>query len=158
MRGPGRGRDALPERQPQDEPEPEQAALEFAHQMTVDAAEVTDAEVAGLIARYGEAKVVAMVLLLAYANFQDRLLLALDVSIEVGGPMPPLEVRFDPKPNRLRSQPGDGPKGGPSPRSRNGSTIPSGSPWNPATSRDGSPSNGRGPAVSASHRGRKCSA
>ena len=80
-----------------DFPEPEQAALEFAHRMTVDAAEVTDAEVAGLIARYGEAKVVAMVLLLAYANFQDRLLLALDVPIEAGGPLPPLEVRFNPK-------------------------------------------------------------
>ena len=78
-------------------PDPERAALEFAHRMTVDAAEVTDAEVAGLIARYGEAKVVAMVLLLAYANFQDRLLLALDVPIEAGGPLPPLEVRFDPK-------------------------------------------------------------
>jgi alkylhydroperoxidase family enzyme len=77
--------------------EPERAALEFAHRMTVDAAEVTDEEVAALIARHGEAKVVAMVLLLAYANFQDRLLLALDVPIEAGGPLPPLEVRFNPK-------------------------------------------------------------
>jgi hypothetical protein len=47
-----------------DLPEPERAALDFAHQMTVDAAEVTDAEVARLIAWYGEPKVVAMVLLL----------------------------------------------------------------------------------------------
>ena len=80
-----------------DLPEPERAALDFAHRMTVDASEVGDAEVARLIARYGESKVVAMVLLLAYANFQDRLLLALDVSIEPGGPMPPPDVRFDPK-------------------------------------------------------------
>jgi alkylhydroperoxidase family enzyme len=77
--------------------DPERAALEFAHQMTVDASVVTDDEVAELIARHGEARVVAMVLLLAYANFQDRLLLALDVPIEAGGPLPPLEVRFDPK-------------------------------------------------------------
>jgi hypothetical protein len=80
-----------------DLPEPERAALDFAHQMTVDAAEVTDAEVAHLIVRYGEQKVVAMVLLLAYANFQDRLLLALGVPIEAGGPLPPPQVRFNSK-------------------------------------------------------------
>jgi alkylhydroperoxidase family enzyme len=77
-------------------PEPERAALEFARQMTVDASEVSDAEVAHLIASYGESKVVAMVLLLAYANFQDRLLLALGVDVEAGGPLPPTEARFDP--------------------------------------------------------------
>jgi hypothetical protein len=65
--------------------------------MTVDASEVTDAEVARLMASYGESKLVAMVLLLAYANFQDRLLLALGVPIEAGGPMPPPDVRFDAK-------------------------------------------------------------
>jgi alkylhydroperoxidase family enzyme len=52
-------------------PQVEREALDFADQMTVDASKVTDAEVAHLIARYGEEKVVAMVLLLAYANFQD---------------------------------------------------------------------------------------
>jgi alkylhydroperoxidase family enzyme len=93
-----------------DQTEPERAALDFAHQMTVDASEVTDADVARLIAWYGEHKVVAMVLLLAYANFQDRLLLALGVPVEPGGPMPPPEIRFDPKvasppvPPRQRSQ------------------------------------------------------
>ncbi len=80
-----------------DLPEPERAALDFAHQMTADASEVTDAEVAHLIAAYGESKVVAMVLLLAYANFQDRLLLALGIPVEPGGPMPPPDVRIDPK-------------------------------------------------------------
>ena len=80
-----------------DLPEPERAALAFARQMTLDASEVTDAEVAHLIARYGERKVTAMVLLLAHANFQDRLLLALGSPIEPGGPMPPLEIDFDPK-------------------------------------------------------------
>jgi alkylhydroperoxidase family enzyme len=80
-----------------DLPDSERAALEFAHQMTVDASEVSNAEVARLIACYGESKVVAMVLLLAYANFQDRLLLGLGVPIEPDGPMPPPDVRFDPK-------------------------------------------------------------
>jgi alkylhydroperoxidase family enzyme len=93
-----------------DLPEPERAALEFAHQMTVDASKVTDAEVARLLASYGEEKVVAMVLLLAHANFQDRLLLALASPIEPGGPIPPLDFQFDPKaappvvPPRKRSE------------------------------------------------------
>ena len=52
--------------------------------------------VARLMADHGESKVVALVLLLAYANFQDRLLLALGVPIEPAGPMPPPDVRFDP--------------------------------------------------------------
>jgi alkylhydroperoxidase family enzyme len=77
--------------------DPERDVLEFAHRMTVDASEVTDNEVARLIARYGEAKVVAMVLLLAYANFQDRILLTLGIPIEPGGPMPAPHVVFDRK-------------------------------------------------------------
>jgi alkylhydroperoxidase family enzyme len=78
-------------------PATEQAALEFARQMTVDASQVTDAEVATLLELYGEEKVTAMVLLLAHANFQDRLLLALGSPIESGGPMPPLDLTMDPK-------------------------------------------------------------
>jgi alkylhydroperoxidase family enzyme len=93
-----------------DLPEPERAALEFAHQMTVDASKITDAEVARLLAWYGEQKVVAMVLLLAHANFQDRLVLALGSPIEPGGPIPPVDIHFDPKadppvvPPRKRSE------------------------------------------------------
>ena len=51
----------------------EKTALEFAREMTVDSAGVTDAEFAALVAAYGERKVAAMVLLMAHANFQDRL-------------------------------------------------------------------------------------
>jgi alkylhydroperoxidase family enzyme len=80
-----------------DLPEPQRAALDFARQMTLGASMVTDDEVARLLGWYGEEKVVAMVLLLAHANFQDRLLLALDSPIEPGGPLPPLEIRFDSK-------------------------------------------------------------
>jgi alkylhydroperoxidase family enzyme len=75
-------------------PDAECAALTFARKMTLDAATVTDAEMSRLIRLYGEKNVVAMVLLLAYANFQDRLLLALDAQIEPGGPLPPLDVHF----------------------------------------------------------------
>lgn len=72
----------------------ERAALEFARKMTLEADTVTDAEVAYLKQSYGETKLAAMVLLLAYSNFQDRLLLALKVPVEAGGPLAPLDVRF----------------------------------------------------------------
>lgn len=72
----------------------ERAALQFARQMTLDADSVTDADVAYLISTYGDKKFIAMVLLVAHANFQDRLLLALDVPIESGGPFAPIDVRF----------------------------------------------------------------
>ena len=78
-------------------PDAERAALAFARNMTLAADTVTDGEVARLKADYGEQKLTAMVLLLAYSNFQDRLLLALDLPVEPGGPMPPLEVRFSPE-------------------------------------------------------------
>ena len=47
-----------------------------------------------LIALFGEKKLTAIVQLLAYANFQDRLLLALDLPIDPGGPPAPPEIRF----------------------------------------------------------------
>jgi alkylhydroperoxidase family enzyme len=74
--------------------EAERAALTFAHKMTVAADTVTDAEVSQLMGAYGNNQVVAMVLLLAYANFQDRLILTLGVPVEQGGPLPPVDVHF----------------------------------------------------------------
>lgn len=79
-----------------DLPEPVRNALAFARQLTLRADQVTDAEVAALIAEYGEAPFVAMVHMLAYANFQDRVLLSLGIEIEPEGPLPPLAVRLDP--------------------------------------------------------------
>ena len=73
-------------------PVSERAALAFADRLTREAYRVSDGEVAALIKRYGEKQVVALVLLLAYANFQDRLLLTLGIRPEPGTP-PPLEVR-----------------------------------------------------------------
>src|SRR5262249_47425682 len=78
-------------------PEGEREALGFARQMTHDASLVTDAEVAELKAVYGDEKLVAMVLLIAAANFQDRLILGLGVAPEEGGPLAPLDVKFDPE-------------------------------------------------------------
>lgn len=76
-------------------PEADRAAMIFASHMTLDAGAVTDGEVRRLKDAYGESKLVAMVQLLAAANFQDRLLLSLGTPIEDGGPLAPLSVRFD---------------------------------------------------------------
>jgi alkylhydroperoxidase family enzyme len=70
----------------------EHAMLQFAKKMTLAANTVTDEEVAHLIKAHGEAKTVAMVLLLAHANFQDRLLLALGMEPEED--MSPRKIRF----------------------------------------------------------------
>jgi len=77
-----------------DLPEATRAALAFARKLTTAAHTVTDEEVARLRELYGDKQVVAMVLLLAYANFQDRLLLTLGLPVEDGGPLEPLDVHF----------------------------------------------------------------
>lgn len=68
----------------------------FARKMSLAAATVTDAEVAALVRRFGPERVVGFVHTLAYANFQGRIVLALGVEVEPGGPLPPLDVKFDP--------------------------------------------------------------
>jgi alkylhydroperoxidase family enzyme len=75
-------------------PEAERAALTFARKLTLAADTVSDTEMARLIELHGDKQVAAMVLLLAYANFQDRLLLTLGIREEPGGPLPPLDVHF----------------------------------------------------------------
>jgi alkylhydroperoxidase family enzyme len=72
----------------------EKHALEFALKMTVNSAGVTDAEFARLVEEHGPKKTAAMVLLMAYANFQDRLLNCLGSPLESGGPLPPISVVF----------------------------------------------------------------
>lgn len=74
----------------------ERTALEFARKMTVDSDSVTDAEFAELVRHFGEKQTASMVLLLAYSNFQDRLLLCLDAPLEEGGARVPVEVVFSP--------------------------------------------------------------
>jgi alkylhydroperoxidase family enzyme len=77
-------------------PEAERTALEFARKLTRAASTVTDEEMAHLLEQHGPEQVVAMVHTLAHANFQDRIFLALGVKVEAGGPLPPLDIRFDP--------------------------------------------------------------
>ncbi len=74
----------------------ERAVLAFARKLTLAAYTVTDEEMAALVELYGAEKVVAIVHTLAFANFQDRILLALGVKVEPEGPLPPLDVHLDP--------------------------------------------------------------
>lgn len=73
----------------------ERHAMDFVRKLTEAAYSVTDAEVARLVELFGEEQVVAIVCVAAYANFQDRLLTALGVEVEPGGPLAPVRVRFD---------------------------------------------------------------
>lgn len=95
--------------EPQRLPPEVRKVLGFVRRLSRAAYAITDEEVAELTATHGEKQVVAMVFCVAYANFLDRLALALDVSVEPGGPLPPLDVRFvrrmfasEPSPGRAR--------------------------------------------------------
>ena len=73
-------------------------AYAFARKLTLAASAVTDEEMAELLDQYGPAKLTAMVHTLAHANFQDRIVLALGLTVEANGPFPPLNQLFDPNP------------------------------------------------------------
>jgi alkylhydroperoxidase family enzyme len=64
--------------------------------MTLESSKVTDAEFSDLVGFFGDEKAVAMVLLMAYSNFQDRLLACLGSPLEAGGPLAPVDVVFEP--------------------------------------------------------------
>ena len=60
----------------------ERSALEFARKMTIESTKVSDDEFAFLVKSFGKKNAAAMVLLMAYANFQDRLLISLGAPLE----------------------------------------------------------------------------
>ena len=74
--------------------DPERLALAFARRLTLEADTITDEEVARLTDVLGERKLVALVLLVAHANFQDRMFLALGRVADLGEPLPPFVGRF----------------------------------------------------------------
>jgi alkylhydroperoxidase family enzyme len=76
---------------------PEQKLAALARKMALAADTVTDAEFADLLEHFGPEKMVGVVHTLAYAGFQDRVLLALGCQVEKDGPLPPLNRTFDPK-------------------------------------------------------------
>ena len=94
----------------------DRAALEFARKMTVESDAVTDAEFARLVKDFGERKAASMVLGMAYANFQDRMLICLGAQVEPGGPLPPVDVAFDPAALTTRTTPPASPPRSPLPK------------------------------------------
>ena len=77
-------------------PEEDREPLEFAKLLTVAAPMIPDSLFESLRNRAGDKGVAAMVLLAAYGNFQDRLVLGLNLPMEEEGPLPPLAVEFAP--------------------------------------------------------------
>lgn len=75
-------------------PEADRKPLEFARLLTTAAPTIPDALFEDLRIAYGEQQVAAMVLLAAYGNFQDRIVLGLQLPLEETGPLAPLDVRF----------------------------------------------------------------
>lgn len=75
-------------------PEAERLALRLARQLVTAAYNVSDEQISRLVELCGEKQVVAIVLVAAYANFQDRLLLSFGAAVEDGGPQPPVKVRL----------------------------------------------------------------
>ena len=72
----------------------ESAALDFARKLTLAGDTVTDEEVASLTELYGEQQLVAIVLLVAHGNFQDRLFLSLGIRLAPSEPLAPVKIRF----------------------------------------------------------------
>ena len=75
-------------------PAADREPLEFARLLTVAAPTIRDELFERLRARYGDKRVASMVLLAAYGNFQDRIVLGLNLPIEDNGPLPPLDITF----------------------------------------------------------------
>lgn len=83
----------------------EKAALAFARKMSVDSDSVTDAEFAELVTLFGDRQAASMVLMMAYANFQDRFLLAIGAPLEAEGPTAPVDVDFSPESFVIKTTP-----------------------------------------------------
>ncbi len=75
-------------------PAADREPLEFARLLTVAAPTIPDELFERLRQRFNDNQVAAMVLLAAYGNFQDRMVLGLNLPMEPTGPLAPLEVRF----------------------------------------------------------------
>lgn len=75
-------------------PEADRKPLEFARLLTVAAPTITDSLFEDLQKQYGDHQVASMVLLAAYGNFQDRIVLGLQLPMEETGPLAPVEIEF----------------------------------------------------------------
>lgn len=82
--------------QPLSESSPNRVPAEFIRLLTVAAPTVPEELFRAVQTQYGDSQLAAMVLLAAYGNFQDRIVLGLNLPLEEQGPLPPLNIQFDP--------------------------------------------------------------
>lgn len=75
-------------------PADEAEAYRFVSMLSTEAPEIPDELFEALRKKLSDRGVAAVVLLTAYGNFQDRLLLGLQVPPESDGPLPPVNVKF----------------------------------------------------------------
>lgn len=71
-----------------------QLLYRFAEQLSRAGRDLTDDQVAQIQSNWGTDKLVGIVLLTAYANYQDRLVHALALPLEDQAPLPPIAVQF----------------------------------------------------------------
>lgn len=79
---------------PEKWPDELKAEFEFVRTLTLAAPTLSDSLFEKMRVKYGDQGVAAMVLLTAYGNFQDRVLLGLNVPIDREGVLPPCKVKF----------------------------------------------------------------
>lgn len=72
----------------------DQILFRFAEQLSRAGRDLTDEQVAQIRDMWGPDRLVGIVLMTAYANFQDRLIHALALPLEPEGPLPPVKVTF----------------------------------------------------------------
>lgn len=77
--------------------EDEREVLALARQLTLAGHEVSDDQIARLVEWLGPEQVVGIVHTVAFANFENRLFLALGVEVEPDGPLPPVACHADAK-------------------------------------------------------------
>jgi alkylhydroperoxidase family enzyme len=108
----------------------DRAALEFARKMTVESDSVSDDEFAELVKFFGQKKAASMVLLMAYANMQDRLILSLAAPLEPNGPLAPVDVAFLPESFVTKTTPPPPLKKTPLPTPTGSDDVEDDSDWN----------------------------
>lgn len=79
---------------PKSLPEKHRGAIEFVRLLTVAAPTIPDSLFEDLRSKFDDRQAAAMVLLAAYGNFQDRIVLGLQLPLEENGPLAPLKVEF----------------------------------------------------------------
>lgn len=70
--------------------------FEFVRSLTLAAPTIKDEMFEEIRKEHGDDGVASMVLLAAYGNFQDRIVLGLNLPVETEGPLPPLDIEFAP--------------------------------------------------------------